>query len=339
MPRQTFKKIITSPELIGKINPENIKLMNAFLKEKNTRCSDMTIEGYRSDLNIFFCWNVENNNNKLFTNIRKIEFSEFFSFAVNELHWSSARFSRGKAALSSFSNFIEKFYDDIYPQFRNVILKVIESMPKNTVREKTILSQEQVENLFKHFYEDKKNPQICCWLALGIASGSRFSELLRFTTDNIDENHTAFDGIFLETLKPIKTKGRTKSGKLLVKYIIKDLFWKYYQQWLIFRKEVMENNNKSHNFIFIKENGDPALESTAREWVKEIEDFLEIPFYPHCLRHFTTSYLAKIGLPYELIKEIFGWENLEMVSIYNDITAKDKSWSELGNLKKALEEK
>jgi integrase len=82
-----------------------------------------------------------------------------------------------------------------------------------------------------------------------------------------------------------------------------------------------------------------ALESTAREWVKEIEDFLEIPFYPHCLRHFTTSYLAKIGLPYELIKEIFGWENLEMVSIYNDITAKDKSWSELGNLKKALEEK
>ena len=30
--RKTFRKVITSPELIEQINPKNVKLMNRFLK-------------------------------------------------------------------------------------------------------------------------------------------------------------------------------------------------------------------------------------------------------------------------------------------------------------------
>ena len=33
MPRKTYRKIITSEELTKQINPENIKLMDKFLKE------------------------------------------------------------------------------------------------------------------------------------------------------------------------------------------------------------------------------------------------------------------------------------------------------------------
>ena len=33
MGRTTFKKKITSPELISQINPKNVKLINLFLKE------------------------------------------------------------------------------------------------------------------------------------------------------------------------------------------------------------------------------------------------------------------------------------------------------------------
>lgn len=80
MTRTTFKKIIVTDEHLKNVNPKNESLKNAFLKEKNTRASDMTIEAYRSDLNIFFVWNMLNNSNKFFIDIKKLEFADFFFF-------------------------------------------------------------------------------------------------------------------------------------------------------------------------------------------------------------------------------------------------------------------
>jgi site-specific recombinase XerD len=338
MTRKTFKKIITTPELIEQINPKNKKLMERFLKEKNIRSSDKTITGYASDLNIFMVWNLLENENKFFVDIRKLEYSEFFSYVTEILGWGSARFSRVRSVLSSLSLFIEKFFDTEYPAYRNVILKSIENMPKSAKREKTILKEEQIDGLFKHL-EEKGEWQIACWLALAVGSGSRFSELLRFTTDVVDIKNLAFNDIFIETSKPIKSKGRSKSGKMSIKYIIKNIFWGRYQKWLEIRKEIMEKNGKSHNFIFIKNNGDPATEGTARCWVSEIEDFLGIPTYPHAFRHYAVSFLSRMNLPYNLIQDIFDWENVGMVSIYDDLTAKDKKWDELEGLKKSLDSK
>ena len=52
--------------------------------------------------------------------------------------------------------------------------------------------------------------------------------------------------IFLETTKQIKTKGRTKQGKLLTKYLIKDIFLPYYHEWLPIREKIMKENNISN---------------------------------------------------------------------------------------------
>lgn len=338
MTRKTYKKITVSQELLDNINLENKKLIEQFLREKNTRSSDTTLKGYRSDLSIFFVWNLLNNDNKFFVDIKKLEFSEFFSYATSELQWGSARFSRMRSVLSSLSNFVEKYMDDDYPNFRNVILKAIENMPKNAAREKTILKEEQINELFDYLDKNEEY-QIACWLALAIGSGSRFSELLRFTTDIIDVNNLAFNDIFIETSKPIKTKGRTKQGKMLTKYIIKDIFWARYQKWLEVRQQVLDKNGLEHNFVFIKNSGEPAQPAVVRGWVDKIEKILEISFYPHCLRHYTTTYLSRIGLPYNLIKDIFGWEGISMVEVYDDLTAKDKSWAELDEFKKILDEK
>jgi integrase len=335
MPRTTFRDVITNPELVKSINLESKTLVDKFLRYKGMSSGGLTIAGYRSDLQIFLCWNVEHNDNKRFTDIRKIDFSEFFSFGVEELKWSFSRFSRMKYALSSFCNFIERFYDDVYPNFRNPVLRAVESLPKNIVREKTVLTEEQVVNVFNCLI-GAKYYQIACWFALAISSGARFSELLRFTIDNISEDNTAFDGMFLETLHPIKTKGRTRDGKPLVKYIIKDIFVKYYRLWLPERQRLMVGMGKSHDFIFVRSNGDPASESVVRGWVDKIESYLDVPFYPHCCRHYCASYLAKVGLPYALIQEILGWESANMVEVYNDAKIKDRAWPELANLKEAL---
>jgi site-specific recombinase XerD len=331
MPRKTYRKLIVTPDLIEKINPENKMLVDKFLKEKSTRSSSSTIKNYKSDGDIFFVWNLLNNSNKSFVTIKKIEFADFFSFVVEELKWGSARSNRVRSFLSSLSIFIEKFFEEEYPTFRNIVLKTIESSPKEFRREKTILSAEQVANLLKYLSET--DSQKACWIALTAYSGSRFSEVLRFTTDIIDENHTAFGDLFLETTKQIKTKGRGREGKLLYKYILKDKFLPYYKVWLEDRKKILLEKGKDHNFIFIKEDGEPATESTVRSWITFMEKYLNVPFYPHSLRHFLVTEFSRKNIPTMLIKDLVGWTSIEMVNLYNDMSSKDKEWKELENLK------
>lgn len=331
MARKTFRKVIVTEELLQQVNPENKKLVERFLKEKATRTSEVTIKNYKSDSNIFFVWNLQNNNNKLFTDIKKLELSDFFSFTTEELNWGSARNNRVRSFLSSLSIFIEKFLDEEYPNFRNIVLKTIESVPKEARREKTILTDEQIENLLKYLSET--DSQKACWLALAAYSGSRFSELLRFTTDIIDKNHTAFGDLFIETLKKIKTKGRGREGKLLYKYILKDKFLPYYEKWIEERKDILEKTGKSHTFLFVKDDGNPATDGTVRSWISTMEKYLGVNLYPHALRHFLVTEFSRKNIPPMLIKDLVGWSSINMVEIYNDLESKDREWQELNNLK------
>lgn len=331
MGRKTFRNKITSPELTKQINPENMKLMQKFLKEKSTRTSEKTIVVYDSNMTMFLTWNLLHNNNKFFIDIKKIEFADFFSFAVDELKIGSAKLNNMRSTLSSFSTFIEKFYDEDYPNFRNVILKIVESSPKEVRREKTILTDEQIESLLNYLQDDYK--QEACWLALAVTSGARFSELLNFEADLIDENRTAFGDLFLETTRQIKTKGRGKAGKLLYKYILREKFLPYYNRWMEERTAIMAKKGVSHNFLFIKSNGEQATGACIKGWIDSFEKRLGVPFYAHALRHYLTTLLSKKNVPHILIKEIFGWSSLEMVSVYDDTTAGSRDYPELKNLK------
>lgn len=338
MSRKTEKTIITSPEKWEKVSKKNKDLMDAFLEEKDTRCSSETVDGYRSDLSIFFTYVLDNLENKFFIDIRKMEFSRFFSFCVNELGWTgSARFNRMRSALSSLSGYIERVMDDEYPTYRNIVLKAVQTMPKAMAREKTVLSEEQVNKLLKWLVEQNRFQEACI-ISLAIGSGARISELLRITVDIIDPTHLAYSDIFIETLKMIKTKGRTKTGDMKFKYIIKDIFMPYYEKWLPEREKIMKVNNKEHNCIFITQNGDAASIDTIRCWIPAWEKFLGVDIYMHSMRHYTVTFLTKIGLPTDLIIEIMGWKSGEaMYKIYNDLDGRSREWKELDKLKEHLD--
>lgn len=332
--RKTFRKVITSNNLIEQINPENKKLVEKFLKNFATKHPESSVINYRSNLNIFMCWNVENNENMLFTKLKKRDFMEFFDFGVEELKWGSNRFHQIHSCLSSFSTWIENFYDDVYENYRNLLPK-IEKPFKEPVRKKSIFTKKELDNLMDILGKDNRIQEQCL-LALLMSSGSRASELARFTTTIIDENNTAFDDLFLETTEEIRTKGRGVNGKMLIRYILKDTFLPYYKKWLPIREQIMKENNQNHNYIFITHNGEPASVSTFRTWVERWNDYLDKPFYLHSIRHFYCTMLLEIGLEPELVQEIIGWSSADMVSIYNDNTAKQRNWKGLAKLKDAL---
>lgn len=335
--RKTFRKVITSPELIEQINPKNKMLMERFLKNFATKRSPNSVVSYRSNLQIFFCWNVENNDNKFFVDLRKIELMDFFDFCVMELKWSSNRYAQMHSCLSSFSTWIENVYDDDYPMFRNLLPK-IEKPVKEVVREKTVVKKEDIDNLMEDLGDNDKT-QDQCLLALAISCGARVSELANFTTDIIDEDNTVFDDLFLETTEKIRTKGRGTGGKMLNKYILKDTFLPYYHKWLEDRKVIMDENGKDHNYIFITKDGNPANADRLRDWMNNWSDVVGQPCYPHMFRHYNITWLKSLELEDDFIVYITGWSEStghSMVSIYNDMTAKDRKWKNLDKLKTAV---
>lgn len=340
--RKTFRKVITSDELIESINPENKKLMNRFLKNFATKRSPKSVTVYRSNLNIFFCWCVENLENRAFKDLRKLHFLDFFDYALEELKWSPARFSQMVSCLSSFSDWIETYMDDVegYENFRNIVKK-IEKPAKEAVREKTVLMEEDMDKLFDSLKE-RGRIQEQCLLALAISCGARVSELARFTTDIIDENNTVFDGLFLKTTEKIITKGRGTGGKKLNKFILKDMFLPYYKEWLPIREQIMKETGQDHNYLFITKDGNPANADRLRDWVGTWSDIVGQPMFPHCLRHYNVSLMKRLKIDDSLIVYLTGWaegSGHNMIAIYNDNEITDEEFDCLDNLKNFLNNK
>lgn len=339
--RKTFRKVITSEELISQINPENVKLMNRFLKNFATKRSPKSVTVYQSNLNIFFCWCVENLENRPFIKLKRLDFLDFFDYALVELKWSPARFAQMASCLSSFSDWIETYYGDMegYESFRNLVKK-IEKPAKEAVREKTILQKEDIDKIFEVLEENGK-VQEQCLLALAISCGARISELARFTTDLIDEENTVFDGLFLKTTEKIQTKGRGTLGKMLDKFILKDMFLPYYKKWLPIREQIMKESGQEHDYIFITKDGKPANADRLRDWIGTWGNIVDQPSYPHLYRHYQISLLKKLEIDDDLIVYLTGWAEgtgHSMIAIYNDNSIADTAPKCLEKLKDYLEQ-
>jgi len=337
--RKTFRKVITSDSLISQINPENVKLMERFLKNFATKRSPKSVVVYRSNLNIFFVWNLLENSNKPFAKIRKLEMLDFFDYALSELRWSPNRFHQAHSSLSSFSDWIENYYDEVdgYENFRNIVKK-IEKPSKEAVREKTVLKEEDINKIFA-VLEEENRTQEQCLLALAISCGARVSELAQFTTSLIDENHTVFDGLFLETTEKIRTKGSGVTGKMLKKYILKDMFLPYYHKWLTERENILNETGQDHDSLFITKDGNPANADRLRDWVSTWGDIVDQPSYPHMYRHYQISLLKRLEIDDDLIVYLTGWAEgtgHTMISIYNDNSITDTAPKCLGKLKDYL---
>lgn len=340
--RKTFRKVITSDSLIAQINPENQKLVDRFLKNFATKRSPKSVAVYRSNLNIFFCWCVENLDNKAFKDLKKMNFLDFSDYVLTELKWSPARFANMISCLSSFSDWIETYMDDVegYEDFRNIVKKV-EKPVKEAVREKTVLQEEDVDKLFAVLGENERIQEQCL-LALAISCGARVSELARFTTDLIDEESTVFDGLFLKTTNKIVTKGRGTGGKLIYKYILKDIFLPYYKKWLSIREQIMKENGQDHNYLFITKDGSPANADRLRDWIGNWSDIVGQPMFPHALRHYNVSMYKRLNLDDNLIVYLTGWAEgtgHSMIAIYNDNDIADETFECLDNLKDFLNNK
>lgn len=319
MARKTVYNHITDEESLSQILPENKELTKDFLDYlQSIDRSPNTIDQYRSDLDIFFVYNLKYNDNKRFTEITKREFARFQNHVINEWGWSPKRTRRVKSVLSSLSNYIENILDEEpeYENYRSTIKK-IESPINQTVREKTVFTEEEIQSLLDWLVEQKKYRQACC-VALAASSGRRKSEIPRFKVSYFNDENVLFGSLY-KTPEKVRTKGRGSRGKEIQLYVLKKQFDPYLKLWMDYCKE----NDIESEWLFPNMNDytKPMSIDTMDAWTNNYTKFLGKDFYWHSLRHYFTTALVKNNIPTNVIQDIVNWESADMVNLYTDISA------------------
>ena len=316
--RTTVFNNITYKEKLKEINPENIRLTEDFINYlESVDRSKGTIKQYESNLNVFWCWNLEFNKNKFFVDLTKREITNFQSYALKEWGWSPKRIRTVKATISSLSNYIENILDDEFKDYKPIIKK-IESPADEVVRVKSVFQMEELYPLLDRLV-DKKEYMKACILALAMYSGKRKAELTRFKVSYFLDDNLICDGALYKTPEKMVTKGRGQRGKLLDVYTLAKPFKPYLDLWLNQRIELGVQSEwlfpKFKNGKWIDEHIDISLmDSYARTFSK----LLGRPFYFHALRHAYTTYLLEQILPENVVQTIQGWSSSDMLRIYDD---------------------
>lgn len=319
MGRKTQMNAITSPELISRINPQNMQLLADFLDYlRSIQRSDTTIVGYGNDIQIAWVWCLQNNNNKFFVDWTKRNIVAYQNWLLNNNENSPARIRRLKAALSSLSNYIERVLDDEFPNFRNIINKV-ENPVNRPVREKTVWEDEELEDLLDKLSSKGAHEQ-ACYLALAMYSGRRKSELCRFKVSDFYDDKIVCGGALYKSA-PIKTKGRG-GGKMLPCYTLVKKFKPYLEAWL----KVREAQGIQSEWLFpdSKDATQHVSISTVNSWSNTFTRISGKPAYIHSLRHYFTTSLVRAGIPDNVITQVVGWESADMCKIYTDIDADEQ---------------
>lgn len=322
--RSTVYNNIASDEKLAMVNPKNKELEEDFLAYLvSTDHAKSTIKQYEYNLHAFWCWNLDYNKNKFFVDIRKKDIARWQSHAINEYGWSPNRLGVVKSTMSSLGNYIEDILDDEYEDYKPIVRK-IKSPKKVAVREKTILSEKELQKLLDHLINNEEYMKACV-VSLAMNSGRRKAELPRFKVKYFDDGNIICNGGLYKTPEKVMTKGAGRLGKMLELHTIVKPFKPYLNMWLEKRKELGIRSE----WLFVKgfdEKGrkEQLQTYTMDKWAKEFSDFLQKPFYWHGLRHYFTTKLVELNIPASVIQELVGWESADMVEIYNDQTSDQK---------------
>lgn len=320
MARKTKMNSITTPELLSQVSTENKELLSDFLDYmRSVQRSNTTIAGYENDIQIAWVWNLLHNHNLPFVQWTKRQIVRYQNWLLNENGNSPARIKRLKASLSSLSNYIENVLDEDYPDFRNIVNKV-ESPVNQPVREKTIFTDEQINDLLEKLTEKGKYDKACA-LALALYSGRRKSELLRFHVSDFGDDKLVCGGSLYKTGK-IKTKGRGLQGKQIECFCLAKQFKPYLQRWLTYRSE---HHIESEWLFPSKVNPNEHMGiSTLNSWATTFSKILGADFYWHAMRHMTVTNFIRAGIPDTVIQQYIGWSDISMVPVYSDIEADEQ---------------
>lgn len=301
------------------VNEFNKFILDDFITN-STELSKRSINAYKSNLKIWFIWVKDNLNNKKQTDIKSLDFKRYQNWLINR-GCSSSDCANKRAAISSLNNYIEVYYQDDFPTFRNFINKSIARPPKTAVHEKEPLTKEEFKHLID-VLEERKDYQKVAYLKFTFETGCRRAEsrqLLREVVDyeptikhKIDDGGVETEIRFYVTHK-IRCKGRGNAGKIR-KFKFSEDTRRAIQRWI-------DSRDDDCPYVFVSRYKGEVVqvgETTFNNWCRDcFSKIVGRRCNPHQFRASRATQLAvEEGIDIKVVQQLLGHESSTTTEIY-----------------------
>ena len=309
----------------GEVSEFNRTMVQDYL-DNQTHLSPKSLNAYRSALRIFFVWVKNNLRNKDCVEIKKKEFLRYLNWLINRgMSESAIKFK--KSSVSAFNKFIENFYEEEYPNFRNYVTSEMKIPETGKVFAKEPLTPAEMDHLCEEL-EKREEWQKLAYVKFTYSTGCRREESRQLLKDVIkyepkhklvtitDENgveHTV-ESVTYRT-HDIRCKGRSWVGKVRRLQFGEDVM-KYLKKWI----EVRGNDTCPYMFVSKNKNGEARQinESTFNDWcINEFSEIVGRRTTPHNFRRSrATNLVCYDHRALETAQKLLGHESSETTQMY-----------------------
>lgn len=313
-------------EMWEQVNKFNRDMVHDYLSNQ-THLSPKSLIGYTSALRIYFWWVKQNLNDKNCTEIKKKEFLRYLNWlAGRELSSSAMKFK--KSSVSAFNKFIENYYEDEYPLFRNYVTSEMQIPQTGKVREKKPLTPEQIQFLCDEL-EKREEWEKLAYVLFSYSTGCRRAEARQLLKEVVDyepivKTVTVLDEDGKEVQAEsrsykthnIRCKGRSKVGKVR-QFLFGEDAMRAIKKWL----EVRGDDDCPYVFV-IKQKNDGSVrqvgEDTFNGWCEGLfTKIMNQRIHPHLLRSSrATNLVVYDHRDLETAQKLLGHESSETTKIY-----------------------
>jgi site-specific recombinase XerD len=296
------------------VHKKNRSFTNEFLNQAHL--SPQTLSQYRSALYQFFKFVFDECDNKSITDLKPRDALKYQNFLINrDLSSSAVKFKR--SAVSSLCGYIELYYNDDHPLFRNIYNKKIPNPSKSFKNEKQPLTKEEFDLLVSTLKE-KEEWQMVAYILFSYSSGCRRSESVQLLKEVITYNKAkdkeGNEKNYYYT-HPIRCKGKGREG-LIRRLILGEDAMEAIVKWLEIRGE------DDCEYVFVKKTKTGKINqlstSALNYWCQEIfSDIVGRRVHPHQLRSTRATHLVALdGKDIKSAQKLLGHSSSETTEIY-----------------------
>lgn len=301
----------------NQVNDVNKELIEDFLSQEHL--SKQTMKQYESALKIFAKWVHDSCRNKDITELKPRDARKYQDWLIKKgLSPSAIKFKR--SSVSSLCGFIEVYYSDDYPQFRNIYSKAIPNVAKTAVKEKNPLTIKEIEKIMKVLLKNE-DWQKLAYISYTYITGCRREETRQLLKEVASyEKHVDKSGDVKSyyLTHSIRAKGRGREGKVR-KFKFDDKAMEYIKKWIEYRSTQVENDTCPYVFVSkSKGNYKQISANTFNLWCEEFSEILGgKPVHPHLFRSSrATNAVLEEGKDLKAVQKLLGHNSSQTTEIY-----------------------
>ena len=317
-----YKKMggFSDEEFNSLVNPVNRELINDFLRQ--SQLSPQTLKQYKSALYIFAKWVYDELGNKDIPKMKVRDGLNYQNYLIDlELSDSAIKFKR--SVVSSMFTFIEAFWDDEYPNCRNIFTKAVPTVGNQKKKEKNPLTKKELEKLIKELVKLQEWQKLA-YLMFSYSTGCRREEARQLrkeviTYDKFKNAKGEEKNYFVS--HEIRCKGAGRTGKIRKLTFGEDAM-EALKRWILQREENSKKNNITDNcehiFATVR-NGEYTQVSaeTFNEWCKLFSEIVGKPIHPHLIRSTkATISVVEDGIDIKALSILHGHNSVSTTEIY-----------------------